>query len=382
MSVHTPEELHAAALAMVDIDLTSSGGAGDTPVDNEPREPTGWEPINVAKIIAEGCHVEPPTLCARADGICLFYPGKLHALNGEPESGKSWLAQHAAVQAITSGLHVCYLDFEDSAPGVIGRLIDLGADPTDLINRFTYINPGGPFSSDAVDVVRERFRTHRPDLAVIDGMNEAMTTLELDPDSTKDSAKFFRILPRRIARVGAAVVAVDHVVKNREERGRWAIGSQHKMAALSGAAYTVEAVQPFGRNKAGVAKITVTKDRPGWIRQHAAGTVIAEFHVVSSDEKVTAELRTPASVGDGGFRPTVVMQRISAVLEHGPALSKNALYASVRGKKEAFGLAVELLIAEGFVGTRRTGQTVYHYSQRPFADSIERGGDGDDGEPF
>lgn len=377
MTTYTADDLDTAARQMVDVDLTDTVSVVARPEEEE-QEVTGWESVNIAKIIAEGCRIEPPTLGARIDEKCLFYAGKLHALNGEPESGKSWLAQHTTVQAVTAGLHVCYFDFEDSPAGVIGRLISLGADPTDLINRFTYINPSGPFTPQAVAVVRQRFTTHRPALAVIDGMNEAMTTLELDPDSTKDTAKFFRVLPRRLASVGSAVISVDHVVKSHEERGRWAIGSQHKMAALSGAAYTVEAVQPFGRNKAGLARVTVTKDRPGWIRQHAAGAVIAEFHVVSDGEKVTAELRPPSGIGEGGFRPTVAMARISGVLEHGPALSKNSLYAAVRGKKEAFGLAVELLIAEGFVGTRRTGQTVYHYSLKPFAAGTESGEEGDE----
>jgi hypothetical protein len=378
-TAHSATELQTAAMALVDAELAPANGNGNHSGDE--KELTGWEPVDVAQVIAAGCRIEEPTLGARVDGVCLFYAGKLHALNGEPESGKSWLAQYATVQALAGGLHVCYLDFEDSAAGVIGRLLDLGADPVDVISRFTYINPAGPFTADAVAVIRERFRTHRPAMSVIDGMNEAMTTLELDPDSTKDSAKFYRLLPRRLARTGAAVVAVDHVVKDKEQRGRWAIGSQHKMAALSGAAYSVEAVQPFGRNKAGLARITITKDRPGWIRQYGAGATIAEFSLNSADGRVAAELRVPAQAGESGFRPTVKMLRISQVLGNGPALSKNALYeAAGKGRRETFQLALELLISEGYVWAQRTGQTVYHSLTRPFSDEKEGGAESD--EPF
>lgn len=351
-------------------------------VDPEEAERTTWEPIDVARVIAGGCQIPAPTIYARDDNVCLFYAGKLHALNGEPESGKSWITQHAAAQTVEAGSHVWYVDFEDSPESVIGRLLSLGTDPTCLIDRFTYINPNRAIGADANDIIRARMVTHQPALVVVDGVTEAMSTFGLDPLDNKDTAKWFRVLPRRFAGRGAAVVMVDHVVKNSEERGRWAIGSQHKMAALTGAAYTVEVVQPFGRNKTGFARLVVTKDRPGWIRQHAAGTTVAELHIRSDGDSAFAELRAPQQIGEGGFRPTVTMERISSVLEHGPALSKNALYAAVRGKKEAFGLAVELLVAEGFVGTRRTGQTVYHYSQRAYATGTERGEEGGEDEPF
>lgn len=61
-----------------------------------------------------------------------------------------------------------------------------------------------------------------------------------------DVAKFGKLLPRQIAAAGPAVVSLDHVVKNREARSRYAIGGVHKMNGLNGAAYTLENRQPFG----------------------------------------------------------------------------------------------------------------------------------------
>jgi hypothetical protein len=66
-------------------------------------------------------------------------------------------------------------------------------------------------------------------------------------------------------KTGAAVVAVDHVTKGSERNG-FAIGSQHKIAGLTGAGYTMEMVDPFGRGRSGKAVIRVgSKDREGYV---------------------------------------------------------------------------------------------------------------------
>lgn len=342
-------------------------------VDDGPAaDVTGWEPVDVAALLAGDLTIPPPSLYQRTDSICLLYAGKLHAFNGEPESGKSWVAQHATVQASAEGLQVTYIDFEDSPQSVLGRLLSLGADPQRLAAQFTYLQPDQPLSAEASQLLREHFREHRPQLVVIDGVTEAMSTLGLDPLDNADTAKFFRVLPKALARLGAAVVLVDHVVKDKEQRGRWAIGSQHKMAALTGAAYTIEIATPFGRNKHGIAKILVMKDRPGYIRQHAGGSLIAEFHLISTEETVTAELR-PASAGaDGGpVRYTGYMERISLKLEGSRALSTTELKAVVGGKSEYVTIALRALAGEGYVSQVKEGQTTWNNSIRPFREPTE-----------
>jgi len=48
-------------------------------------------------------------------------------------------------------------------------------------------------------------------------------------------------LARPITDTGAALVEVDHVAKNRETRGRFAIGGQQKLAGVA-VAYGVEVI--------------------------------------------------------------------------------------------------------------------------------------------
>ncbi len=77
-------------------------------------------------------------------------------------------------------------------------------------------------------------------MTVIDGVTEAMSSNGLDPNSNADVATFNALMPKRIAKEGAAVVMIDHVTKSEEGLGRYAIGGQHKLSAVDGSAFTVE----------------------------------------------------------------------------------------------------------------------------------------------
>ena len=68
------------------------------------------------------------------------------------------------------------------------------------------------------------------------------------------------------------------------------------------------------------------------------------------------------------FIPTVLMERISRILEVAPApLSKHAIRVETKGKDEVLLVALELLVAKGYVvaedGPRRA---VLHRSVRAF----------------
>lgn len=83
--------------------------------------------------------------------------------------------------------------------------------------------------------------TGRYALAVVDGVTDSLGLFGYSTKDNDDVSAWARELPRRIAdRTGAAVVVVDHVTKDADSRGRFAIGWQAKLSGLTGAAYTVE----------------------------------------------------------------------------------------------------------------------------------------------
>jgi len=328
---------------------------------------TTWAPISLAALLAGELPEDPPTLLRRADGIHLLYPAKIHALSGEPEAGKGWLVLHAAEQVLAAGGRVVYIDFEDSPRTIVARLLALGAKPEAIIERFAYLRPDEPLDEAGRAALNAACRP-APTLAVLDGMTEALALHGLDLRDNGDVAGWINRFPRPLARLGAAVVTVDHVVKDREGRGRYAIGAQHKLAGVD-VAYTLEVIEAFGRNRSGRSKVLVAKDRHGHIREHATAGRIADLTLEShADGRVTVTLTTPEAQDAATFRPTVLMERVAAALEQTPGLSKRAVRTAVKGKNDTVDFALEVLVAEGYVSTQRDGQTVAHHPIRPFPD--------------
>ena len=333
-----------------------------------PTDPTtSWAPVDLGAVIRDGCLDEPPQLLARTDGPCLIYAGKNHVFSGEPESCKGWAALHASAERVRAGEHVLYLDFEDVAATVIPRLLALGLDEQELVERFHYVQPSEPLEAAAWSDLEPALATE-PSLAVIDGVTEALVLHGLDLKDNSDVAKWLALLPRRLTNAGIAVVQIDHVGRDREARGRFALGAQHKLAGVD-VHYAFDILEPFGRGLEGRIKVTVSKDRPGHVRRHAdeAGRV-AELRLTSEpDGAVSIDAMPPRAIGGGApFRPTALIERTSRAVEDSPGLSKNAIEATVRGKTDYKRLALELLIADGFMRVERDGQAGRHYSVRPF----------------
>jgi len=325
----------------------------------EPLEESGavaslssWEVVDLRPVLA-GQRVTPePTVFERSDGVRLYYPGRINAAFGETEALKSWGMAVAAQQELSAGHHVVLVDFEDTPESAVERLRALGADPEELAQLFTYVRPDGRFDDLARAVIEaEIAKKGRPTLAVIDGVTEAMAQLGLDPVKGPDVAAYYGGCPRWLANTGAAVVLVDHVTKSAEGRGRWAIGSERKLSGLDGSALLFDLVSPFGRGRTGRAKITVSKDRCGHVRQHeGGGRSIATLELKSwPDGGVTAHLDPPPVTSTGSFRPTHLMGKLSVAIRENPGLSTRALRSVVSGKNDAKDLALELLVNEGFV---------------------------------
>ena len=82
-----------------------------------------------------------PTVGAIDGGTALFYRGKVNGLAGESGGGKTWTGLHVAQQALDGGEAVVYIDHEDDAAGIVGRLLELGTDPNAIVDLFAYFNP-------------------------------------------------------------------------------------------------------------------------------------------------------------------------------------------------------------------------------------------------
>ena len=313
------------------------------------RERSSWYPKPL-DLTGEAEEPEPEFL-ARNDGHRLFYRGKINALLGESESGKTWVALHAVAQSLHLQEKVIYLDSEDSGKGILSRLRALGLEDRHFEN-FTYANPDQNLTLDErIDLI-DALMEIVPELIVVDGVNAAMTLLNLELTSNRDATFFSQQLLKPLALSGACVITIDHVTKSKESRGNYAIGAQAKRADINGAAIMCEVVLPFGRGMSGELTLKVTKDRPGHVRANSkeakfAGTVQLKS---SADGSVVMTILAPNGERNR-LRPTHLMEAVSKVLEAAQgALSKNAIEKDVKGKAEWVRMACQVLIDEKYVG--------------------------------
>lgn len=237
------------------------------PAEDDELLPTGWEAIDLLPYWRGEQPEMPPTIFARDDGLGLVYSGKVNTFQGESESMKTWAAMCAVAEQLNQGNACIYIDYEDSPNSVVERFKLLGVRPTAPL---IYLRPDTPFSLEARDQLDDLLRTLDPvAIVVLDGVTEAMTHDGLNLLDNQDIAKWFKSLPKWVAKheTGPCVITIDHVPKNPDGRGKGAIGGQHKRAGVDGAILTFSVTtEPLARGRDGRAHIKIDKDRPGFLR--------------------------------------------------------------------------------------------------------------------
>lgn len=231
---------------------------------------SSWAPRDISAVL-DGTFVMPePDLGFRSDGALMLYSGKEHSIASEPECGKTWWVLLQVRAVLESGGNVLYVDFEDDEGTIVGRLHHtLGVSVEHLgPERFRYVRP-------EAEPARKQYETllsFGPALVVLDGVTEGMNLLGLEINSNDNATVWRRTFVRPAMNIGAATLSTDHVVKDRDSRGRFAIGGQHKLAGLNGAMFKLEQVHPFGKGLKGKSRVLCAKDRNGGLRAKGVPT--------------------------------------------------------------------------------------------------------------
>ena len=285
----------------------------------------------------------------------LIYPGRLNALNGEPAGGKTWVALHTCAEAIQNGYHALYIDLEDHPGSIVGRLKALGCSGDEILERFHYIQPGKAMSIKAMAYVEHKIRTLDVALVVIDSIGE-LASLQGTKDNDDEMARLYRLIPRALAKLGPAVLLLDHVPKNKDTAAPlFGIGSQRKKAAIDGAAYMVETVKAFAADTPGKIVLRTAKDRNG---NFVVGHVAAEIDLTpqSGGDRLILDVHAPELDGSGMVRQTTNMGIVSRFLEGAPGRSANRQQIIDGGLHQRhFPAVMRQMESEGWVTLRKGG---------------------------
>ena len=284
----------------------------------------------------------------------------------------------------------CIVDFEDSEHGVVARLLALGLSAKQILDHLTYLRPDEPlYTSKGVMTVgggdlEKILQARTYTLAIVDGVTEAMTVEGLELVSNADVATWMRRVSKRIARTGAAVVVLDHLAKDKQSQGRFALGGQHKLAGLTDAAYKFTIKRYFARAQSeevnGSVILTVEKDRPGYVRAWA-----------KSEQKIIGELRL-TSYPDGGVTASIEpplkglainKEMVGKILGHlsiydGSTMTR--IEEGVGGKASSVRTCLRWMAGpeQEFIRVEKKGQSHLHWLTDLGRSMVLRDGDGDD----
>jgi hypothetical protein len=293
----------AAGEGQVERALELAREAAERPVPGR----STWDPVDLAEPLEGGADAPEPTLLRRTDGEALIYPTGLTLVFGEPESGKSLLAAWAARDVLLAGGKVLWVEAEPGSDPAWRRLLEMGVDPIRLLEGLRYVVPQEPLTEGAVaKLLRAAEGTA---LAVVDGVGFFLDLANADPNDNFAVGRVMRHL-RRLAD-GRAGLALDHVAKRVEGRGRWPLGAQVKLANCD-AALSVEALQRPAPGRPGALALRIAKDRFGALRRIAHGEALATV-AVRPAEGGGLELEVMPPVVESDVSPSAA--RVLAVLQ-------------------------------------------------------------------
>lgn len=330
---------------------------------------SSWKPIAL-KDYFDGLFQAPiATILKRTDGHGLIYTGRVHSIYGESESGKSWVAQIASAECLKADKKVIYIDFESDAIDIVNRLKALGVSRANLLQYFTYIRPDGPRDSDD-PYWQAILEPDSAELIIIDGVTESLTMWGGETKDNDAITRWMRIFPRTVATAsGAAVVLIDHITKNAETRGRFAIGGQAKLATIDGAAYLVEPLEALAPGRTGTLTMRVTKDRPGFIRKIAGmwrksdrTQEAAVFTIDSTRPLMEYVIGVPLLEDE--LEANKEFKKSKEVIEfihNHPGCTRRLIQEGVHGSKEVIGDHLNDLLAGGWVENRGNDRSFILY---------------------
>jgi hypothetical protein len=235
------------------------------------------------------------------------------------------------------------IDFEMGSRDAKKRLQELGATP-DEIDLIPYLEPDIPATPSRLKVLVDL----QPQLVVIDAAAGAYQAEGLDDNKRADVERFSRLYVGAFWLAGIATIIIDHVVKNIEGRGKFAIGSERKLGS-SDVHLGFDTIQPISRGTSGRYKLTTHKDRGGCLKRGHIADLELKSDPDTNNITWTFTEPQPTTAEAGYFRPTHLMEKVSIYLEmQTDPVTRTTIKDALGGRAEYVVKAIEALVTEDF----------------------------------
>jgi hypothetical protein len=323
------------------LDLTEDDAESET---TEPGEIA--HRIDLGELVREGVP-DPEWLLPG-----LLYRGQIHWWHGEPGDGKTFLLLGLAYQLCQQGRKVLWLDEESGQVQTARRLQSYGAEPEVLTERFLYHSrPGLTLDPADLDALFRTVAEDRPDMVVLDSVADVLGQAGLDEDSNVDVTRWVKaVLEPLKFEYGCTVVAIDHVTKSKDSRGKYARGAGAKKSKTD-AAWKVIKVKEFGVSRVGLIRLESDKDRDGWLEPKLA------FRIGGQGGRTILEPVEAIKAGGNTTPEGEIAQRIVEFLRLNADSEVDAqptreIEAAVTGKNATIRETLHALLEDESVGVR------------------------------
>lgn len=256
--------------------------------------------VDVAAVLAGDLRAPKPTICSRSDGKSLLYRSAVNGFFGPPESGKTLASNCVAADVLFSGDSVLLVDVDhNGAPAILARMRDFGVSAEVLCDRARF-RIATPEDSDEMLAIVSDAATWLPTLVVIDSVGEILPMFGASSNDSDDYSRVHRAVFSAFAKLGSAVIVIDHEAKGVESRAYGSTGTVAKKRAIDGSLLRFAVVDQFVPGSGGKSAMTIVKDRHGGVRATSPigdkEPLAAVFALTASNGATNWEFRAPSNV--------------------------------------------------------------------------------------
>ena len=320
----------------------------DTPGETETKAESSLDDLTA--VFDDEVDLTPtPSILDRihGDGGLVIPAGKLNWIYGLPAGGKSFVGLIVASESVLRDGRVMFLDYEDNKKTFQQRAAILGLNPKDHADSFRYIHGGladSPLATAQAKEWLEKADDREMSLVVIDAAESSGC-----PSDGSSVNEWLAKVVTPWEQLGVTVIVIDHIPKQKEGRPDGPIGSQRKLAAITGIGLKLSGIC-WSKKKDGRLVLTCEKDRTGnYAKGEKVAAITGEWDTSGPERVFGYRIVNPTqSDEDTGNIGVLVLEYVSEAMPEG-INSKRAIAANVKGKTNTIYAAIDALVEDGML---------------------------------